>query len=968
MSRSLRLGAAALILLTAGCLVPKVKAPPPPPPPPPTGGGDWEREARRRELEARMQAEAQRQAAQAREQEARSQAEARRRLAQAQLQRLQDVGAAGRQAEVAWALPRAERVRPSKARDLPGPWDPPLPRESHRQSAVRGSAGARALAKAEAAFTQAPDPERGTWGMEVVRLRLQVGDAEGAKALAEQLLSEDCLTPVQDLEAMLIVAEVDLAAGRLLEADRTLATAEVVATRPGAEPEARVKVGWAQARRCLEGGEHGEALAHLDAVAAEAASLPGPRGALWAGQVAALRGRILADLGDLDAARGALAEAARTLPPSAPEARLGVAALEAFLAAGKEHSPRRFRALAARAHHQGMPLLEVSLLANATAAGLDQPSLNDLPRDLRVPFELAQTLGDSEAPARVAVTWANLDLARGQATRGVARLLWVRGQARHPLTRAAADHGLMVGFAALGRRDLAILAGKRAVGTLQEVQRRARLMGPGGERFRAANARTFRLLADLLIRDGGRLAEAQEVLDLLKSDEFGRYVRGGTGSAEAPSTTGAEARIQTRLEEAEGAWVAQAAELESLRRKPVAELSAEEQTRRKDLEAKLKVARAAFREALLTLRTEAEAQEPAAATKLAARQLDRLSGLQGRLGKGTVLLSYVLAPDRLHILVTTPTLQVHREAPVGAEALAQAIQSLRWALKDLTRDPRPEAQALHALLLAPVAKDLAAAGAQRLLLDLDGPLRYLPFATLHDGQQWLVERYALAVTARGAFAASDDSGAAGKGARAFGVSRAHGGFAPLAAVPGELTGVLDQVKGAGFAGEAYLDEAFTAERLKELTEDTAVVHVASHFQFGPGSEDRSALLVGDGSLLSLATIRAEGVRFDGVRMLTLSACQTGVGGGKDAQGVEVEGLGALALDMGARSVVATLWKVADASTADLMKAFYGRWSTGGPRAESLRDAQLRLIRQQGTARDWSHPFYWGPFILMGAWR
>jgi CHAT domain-containing protein len=267
-----------------------------------------------------------------------------------------------------------------------------------------------------------------------------------------------------------------------------------------------------------------------------------------------------------------------------------------------------------------------------------------------------------------------------------------------------------------------------------------------------------------------------------------------------------------------------------------------------------------------------------------------------------------------------------------------------------------------------VAKDLEAAGAQRLLLDLDGPLRYLPFATLHDGHQWLVERYALAVTARGAFAASDDSGTPGKEARAFGVSRAHGGFAPLAAVPGELAGVLDQVKGAGFSGEAFLDEAFTAERLKELTEATAVVHVASHFQFGPGSEDRSALLVGDGSLLSLAAIRAEGVRFDGVRMLTLSACQTGVGGGKDAQGVEVEGLGALALDMGARSVVATLWKVADASTADLMKAFYGRWSTGGPRAESLRDAQLRLIRQQGTARDWSHPFYWGPFILMGAWR
>lgn len=962
MSRSLRLGAVAVALLLEGCLAPKVRTPPPPPPP--TGGGDWEAAMRRRELEARQQAEAQRQAVQAREREAKAQAL----LARAQVQRLLDAGAAGRQAEVAWALPRAERVPPTRERELPEPWDPPVPPGARLEAQVRGSAGAKALAEAERAFAGADDPERGAWGLEVARLRFQLGDHEGARALAEQLLSEDRLPPEQDLEAILLVVEVDLQAGRLGEGARTLRTAEVVAQRPEAGPEAPVKVAWAQARWHLEAGEPGEALAHVEAAQEAARPLTGPKADRWAGQVAALKGRLLMDLGDPEGARQALAEAQRRLPAEALEAHLGVAALLGFLELGQPKAEATFRRLARRAHAQGLPLLEVSLQANAVASALEGRSPRSLPPDLRATFQLAQALGEGEAPSRVAVTWAGLDLARGRAAQGVARLLWVRGRAQHPLTRAAAEHGLMVGFAALGRRDLAILAGKRAVATLQEVQRRARLLGPGAERFRAANARTFRLLADLLIRDGGRLAEAQEVLDLLKADEFGRFLRAGGDPTEAIQTTGAEDRAQAHLEEAEGAWVAQAAELDSLRRIPAADLKPEALARRKDLEVKLKAARAAFRAALLALRTEAEAQEPAAAAKVAARQLERLSGVQGRLGKGTVLLSYVLAPERLHILLTTPLLQVHREVPVGAEALAQAIQSLRWALKDLSRDPRPEARALHAYLLAPVAKDLEAAGAQRLLLDLDGPLRYLPFATLHDGHQWLVERYALAVTARGAFAASDDSGTPGKEARAFGVSRAHGGFAPLAAVPGELSGVLDQVKGAGFAGEAFLDEAFTAERLKELTEATAVVHVASHFQFGPGSEDRSALLVGDGSLLSLAAIRAEGVRFDGVRMLTLSACQTGVGGGKDAQGVEVEGLGALALDMGARSVVATLWKVADASTADLMKAFYGRWSTGGPRAESLRDAQLRLIRKEGTARDWSHPFYWGPFILMGAWR
>ncbi len=969
MSRPLRLGAAAFILLATGCMAPPAKRPLPPPPPP-AGGGDWEREARQRELEARQQAESQARATQAREAELRARAEAERQRTQlqAQWQRLQEVGAAGRQAEVAWALPRVTRVPRSGDRDLPEPWDPPIPSTGSLRAQVKGSTGAKALAAAEAAFDQAADATRGAWGMEVVRLRLQVGDADGAKALAERLLSEECLEPRLDLEAILIVADIDLAAGRWEEADRALGAAEAVSRHPEAGPEAGVQVAWAQARRRLEEGELGAALARLVAAGSAAGNLTGARGNLWIGQVAALRGRVLADLGDAEGAQASLAEALRHLPPSVPEARLGAEALQCFLGVHGKSRAGKLQALALRARRLGMPLLQCSLLVNAAAVELERGERVGLPRDLGGPFEVAQSLGSAEAPARVAVTWANLDLARGRASQAVARLLWVRGVAHHPLTRAAAEHGLMAGFEALGRRDLAILAGKRAVTVLQEVQRRAHLMGPGSAQFRAANAITFRLLAELLIRDGGRLAEAQEVLDLLKADEFGRYVRGGETSAEAPSSTGAEARAQAKIEEGEGAWVAQALELEGLRRRPGGTLSPEERARREDLEARLKGARMAFREALLALRGEVEGRDAAAAARLAARQLERLTGLQGRLGKGTALLSYVLAPDRLHILLTTPQLQVHREAAVGAEALAQAIQAHRWALKDLSRPPIREAQALHALLIAPVARDLEAAGTQRLLLDLDGPLRYLPFGTLHDGQRWLVERFALGVTARGAFAASDESGMVGKEARAFGVSRAHGGFAPLEAVPGEVAGVLDQVKGAGFTGQAFLDEAFTADRLKELSESTAVVHVASHFQFGPGSEDRSALLVGDGSLLSLAAIRAEGVRFDGVRMLTLSACQTGVGGGKDAQGVEVEGLGALALDMGARSVVATLWKVADASTADLMQAFYGRWSAGGPRAESLREAQLRLIRKEGTARDWSHPFYWGPFILMGAWR
>ena len=128
--------------------------------------------------------------------------------------------------------------------------------------------------------------------------------------------------------------------------------------------------------------------------------------------------------------------------------------------------------------------------------------------------------------------------------------------------------------------------------------------------------------------------------------------------------------------------------------------------------------------------------------------------------------------------------------------------------------------------------------------------------------------------------------------------------------------------------------------------------------------------------------------------MTLSACQTGVGGGKDANGREIEGLGVLAQKQGAKGVIATLWPVADTSTAQLMQSFYRlREEQKLTKAEALRQAQLALLSGRvgagGTAErggrvrtadgqqavafvpdpnaPFAHPYYWAPFILMGNW-
>jgi CHAT domain-containing protein len=229
-----------------------------------------------------------------------------------------------------------------------------------------------------------------------------------------------------------------------------------------------------------------------------------------------------------------------------------------------------------------------------------------------------------------------------------------------------------------------------------------------------------------------------------------------------------------------------------------------------------------------------------------------------------------------------------------------------------------------------------------------------------------------------------------------------------------LPGVLDELRGiiredgadkqsGVLPGTVKLDEAFTqGAMLAGLRQRPSLVHIASHFRFEPGNETNSALLLGDGSFLSLAQIKSMPNVFGGVELLTLSACNTATGG-SGANGKEVEGFGVLAQRQGAKAVVASLWPVADRSTTILMQEFYRmRESQAGmTKAEALRQAQLSLLygdaerkksvgekRGLGLGKDsgagqqralkadakaeakasYAHPYYWAPFILIGNWK
>ena len=185
--------------------------------------------------------------------------------------------------------------------------------------------------------------------------------------------------------------------------------------------------------------------------------------------------------------------------------------------------------------------------------------------------------------------------------------------------------------------------------------------------------------------------------------------------------------------------------------------------------------------------------------------------------------------------------------------------------------------------------------------------------------------------------------------------------------PGSILGRHNLYKWVSFrSASTYLDEAFTALRLRDVSQrQFPVLHVASHFRFSPGTEVNSFLLLGDGARLTLGDIRTQNYRFDNVDLLTLSACDTGLGGGRDEQGKEIEGFGVIAQQQGAKAVLATLWPVADQSTATLMADMYRRrQGLSLSKIEALRQAQLALQAQAKYA----HPYYWAPFILMGNWK
>ena len=575
-----------------------------------------------------------------------------------------------------------------------------------------------------------------------------------------------------------------------------------------------------------------------------------------------------------------------------------------------------------------------------------------------------------------------------------------------------------------GRRPLAIFFGKRAVNTLQSVRQNLTAAGQATQQaFLASKEPFYRDLADLLIAEG-RLPEAQKVLRMLKEQEFHDFIRRDATDDPRQTQVGLnadEGEQKARLDGPGQTLAALGAELRKLRVLKVP--TPEEQTRIATLEAEQDRAAEAFATALDEINAAFAAQQQAltldrgheldARIRWAGNEMTDLVGaLEKKSGQRVALVQYLVMPDKLHILLTQGDSIRAVSVALSEADLNRAIQTFRdehsGPLLRPDLDPLPQAQWFYRQLIAPIAAELEAGKAQVLMVYLDGALRYLPLAALHDGEHYLVERYGLAVYT----AVKDDNlrekPLPGWQLAGFGVSAGHDEVGPtrrrfrgLPGVPGELNGIVKHSKkdkDGVLPGRVYLDADFTAAALTGVLREAhhRVIHLATHFALESGDDD-SFLLLGDGSALTLRDLRRQ--RFGGVDLVALSACDTAVELTAHA-GREVEGLGTVVQQRGARGVIATLWPVADASTGIFMQSLYRlRAKQGLTKAEALRQAQLALMRttavpQQPGTRGWvddgpaasqsgaavpegrtrgptpktyAHPYYWAPFILMGNW-
>jgi CHAT domain-containing protein len=289
--------------------------------------------------------------------------------------------------------------------------------------------------------------------------------------------------------------------------------------------------------------------------------------------------------------------------------------------------------------------------------------------------------------------------------------------------------------------------------------------------------------------------------------------------------------------------------------------------------------------------------------------------------------------------------------------LAKEVEAFRRSIIERRRDVDVHGQALYNQLIAPARLG----DAKRVFIVPHGPLHYMPFQALHDGQAYLIASRALTIWP----SASVGGQLWQRPNRTVSALLAFGNPATQENVP--LPGAereVNEVAGLFKQKQIYVQRDATKLTFKAHANESAVLHVAAHAEVDDVDPLFSRiLLANDGQDRGLLEAReVYGLDMRGVSLVTLSACESGLG--KVVKGDEIVGFTRSFLSAGASSMVASLWPVADDSTEALMTRMYQSMTEGADLMDSMRVAQIEVQKK----RRFAHPFFWAPFNVIGNGR
>lgn len=394
---------------------------------------------------------------------------------------------------------------------------------------------------------------------------------------------------------------------------------------------------------------------------------------------------------------------------------------------------------------------------------------------------------------------------------------------------------------------------------------------------------TYRQLADLLLRQN-RAAEAQEVMDLMSIQEAQEFLGETSATRQRLQLQPPE---QTILDEFQN-FVQSMRELEQLKQIPEDKRTPEQTQRISELEAeKSKKARGfnRFRAGVdiylqRLLRKDLEA--------ISLNLLNNFqcflpqSASQRQLQPNVAVLRPLVLNDRLELVLTIPAIRSlpPRNYPISvpADVLNQEVNTFRQAL--VTRDPqvKQSAQKLYQRLIQPIESTLQQAGVKTIVYGADEELRYVPLAALHDGKQWLVQKYrtfsiinsSLANCNAPTRARTNILAGAGTFQTPVGLKQDTPTPLPFAKQEVETIAALFPQT------TTLIDRRFNRETTRQLMNQYNILHFATHATFFPRNPKDSYILFGNGDRDTLIDISQWNLQ--NTDLIVLSACETAVNG------------------------------------------------------------------------------------------